>query len=108
MSYNILLGDLGPSMPVALTDDGAPFPLDAVNDTAVLRYQDPAGATHQVTLTITDAPNGALMRAWVNGDLPVVGWYHGIVKVTRSGDPTFPRSFPNDESRIRWYIGSTI
>jgi len=108
MAYSIVLGDLGPVMPLTLTDDGTAFTLDAVNDTVTLHYSDPSGVVRQIAVTIVDAPNGACQVAWVDGDLPLVGIYTGQVRVTRAGNTTFPRSFPNDGSFIYWTVQQQI
>jgi hypothetical protein len=108
MSYDIVLGDLGPEMPITLQDDGGAFVLNTGTDTVFLHYNDPSGANHIVALEIIDAPTGACTRTWVAGDLPVIGAYIGQVKVLRSGDPTFPRSFPNAGDKIIWWCNVSI
>lgn len=104
MSYDIVLNDTGPQMVINITADGSAFVLNAGTDTAVLRYITPAGDTEEVSLTISNAAIGELTRAWQSGDLPVVGAYKGQVQVTRSGDTTFPRTFPNNGSRLIWWV----
>ncbi len=116
MSYTVILGDLGPQMPIGLQAGGAAFPLDTDNDTVVLRYTDPAGTVHHVDLTIINAPTGQCEAVWVGGDLPAVGIYRGKVTVTRvSGmapdqvpDTTFPRTFPNDDTDIIWAVYKAV
>ena len=108
MSYSIVLGDLGPIFPVTLTDDGVPFVLDPAHHTATLRYEDPTGTVHAVVMTIQDT-NGIVNYTWLAGDLPVAGTYQGIVKLTRNdSDMTYPRTFPNDGSKIVWTVWATI
>lgn len=112
MSYGIVLGDLGPVFdlpPLYDSAAGAVFVLDDAHDTATLHYTDPLGTAHSVALAIVDATNGLVSRTWVSGDLPVVGTYVGMVHVSRSTDVvTFPRSFPDDGSKILWNIYSSI
>ena len=108
MSYEIVLGNLGPVFPLTLTANGVVFALDNVNDTVKLRYLDPNGSTHEVTMTITSAVNGQVSYTWINGDLPVAGVYRGLVTVTRAADPTFPRTFPSDGNKIIWWVYPTI
>jgi hypothetical protein len=109
MSYEIVLGSLGPTFPLTLTADSGEFALDAVNDTVVLRYLDPDGDTHEVTMTITAAASGEVEYTWVAGDLPVVGAYKGQVTVTRANDLlTFPRTFPSTGAKVIWWVHSAI
>lgn len=108
MSYEIVLGSLGPIFPLALTENNLPFVLDTVNDTVILRYLDPTGATHQVVMTITLAASGQVQHVWINGELPAVGVYKGQVTVTRAGDTSFPRIFPSDGSKVIWWVHKAI
>jgi hypothetical protein len=107
MSYNIVLGDLGPDFPLTCMLNGKPFELQ-VTDTVTLRYKTPAGTLKNVGLTITDAPSGQVKRTWLAGDLPEVGTYRGQVKVERVGDATFPRTFPNDGGWITWPVNESL
>lgn len=117
MSYSLVLGDSGPSMPVYLSATGgasldaayaAPFVLNAGTDTATLHYVDPAGVTHVVALAITNAAQGTCQYSWQSGDLPAVGVYRGQAKVARSGDSTFPRTFPDDGSNLIWNVYAQV
>lgn len=98
MSYSLVAGDLGPTMPIGLMDNGTPFVLDTMTDTVALNYVGVDKIARTIALTIVNAATGSCEAAWVAGDLPVVGAYQGQVKVTREGDDSFPRSFPNDGS----------
>ncbi len=108
MSYSAVLGDLGPVFPLIITDNGVAFVLDTMKDTVTLHYIDPLGVTHSVAMVIQNAATGSLTRTWITGDLPAVGLYTGMVKVVRSMDNTFPRSFPNDGSKLLWRCNQTI
>jgi hypothetical protein len=108
MSYEIVLGSLGPVFPLTLTENDGTFTLDALNDTVLLRYTDPDDTVHEVTMTITTASAGEVEYTWVAGDLPTVGAYKGQVTVTRTGDATFPRTFPSDGSNIIWTVYKKI
>lgn len=103
MGFNIILGDLKP-MTGQLTASGAAFPLVELTDTLVMTYTTPEGTTKTKALTITDAALGKWTANWVDGDLPEVGHYVGQITVTRSGDASFPRSFPDDGSMILWWV----
>lgn len=108
MSYELVLGSLGPVFPLTLTANGVAFTLDEVNDTVTLKYLDPDGVEHSVEMTITSAADGEVEYTWVDGDLPAVGVYRGQVKVERVADLTFPRTWPSDGSRILWWVHSAI
>ncbi len=110
MSYSVVLGDLGPIMTLNISADG--FTLDEATDTVVLRYEDPDGTIREVDVDIEDDVSGDCSVTWVDGDLPAVGPYVGLVVVTRVvasvPDPTFPRSFPNDGTKVVWWVNGTI
>lgn len=107
MGYSLILGDLGPPLPIQLTDDGAPFVLQA-GDVVVLRYLDPGCVEHEVPLVVLVAATGSCQAEWSAGDLPLTGYYRGLVVVERSSDPTFPRSFPDDGSRVIWPVNPAV
>lgn len=107
MSYELVIGSLGPVLPLTLTADGAAFTLDA-EDTVTLRYLDPDGETHEVTMEITSAAAGEVEYAWETGDLPSVGVYKGQVTVERTADTTFPRIFPSDGQKLLWWVHAAI
>lgn len=111
MSYGIVLGDLGPIMPVTLTDSdaaGAVFVLNATTDVVMLNYTAPDGSVHSKALAITNAAQGICAATWVAGDLPAIGAYKGKATVMRAGDATFPRTFPNDGSNTIWWTYQNI
>ena len=108
MSYEIVLGSLGPVFPLTLTANSAAFVLDAINDTVTLKYLDPDGDEHTVTMDITSAVNGEIEYTWVAGNLPSVGVYRGQITVTRAADATFPRIFPSNGQRLLWWVHSAI
>lgn len=107
MSYELVLGSLGPVFPLTLTANDAAFALE-VTDTVVLRYTDPDGDTHVVNMTITSAAAGEIEYTWVAGDLPSAGVYKGQVTVTRAADLSFPRIFPSSGQRLLWWVHSAI
>jgi|SRR6185312_12272865 len=109
-AYSVVLGDMGPSMPIQLIAGGVPFVINTLTDVITLNYDVPCsgGVVLSKVLTVTDAATGQCAAVWAAGDLPNVGTYRGLVRVTRSGDPTFPRTFPNDGNKILWYIYQTI
>lgn len=108
MSFNYILNDLGPDLVMELTSDGNTFVLNAGTDTAVLRYKTPDGDTLEVPLEITNAATGEVTRSWEIDDMPSVGAYQGQVEITRTGDATFPRTFPNDGTKIIWWVNPEI
>lgn len=108
MSYDIVYGSLGPVLPLTLTENGGAFALDELTDTVKLRYIDPDGDTHEVTMDITAAASGEIEYTWVALDLPAVGPYKGQVVVERTGDNSFPRKFPSDGSHILWWVHKAI
>jgi hypothetical protein len=59
-------------------------------------------------MNIDDGPTGAVSRTWIGGDLPSAGLYIGMIKLTYVGDGTYPRSFPNDGTKLTWYVYDTI
>lgn len=108
MSYELILGSLGPVFPLTLTENSEAFPLDAINDTVLLRYVDPAGDIHEVTMDITSAAAGEVEYQWVDGDLPEVGVYKGQVTVERALDVTFPRIFPSSGEYVLFWVHRAI
>jgi len=108
MSYEIVLGSLGPKLPLTLTANDAALALNSGTDTVTLRYEDPDGDIHEVTMTITSAAAGEVEYAWVEGDLPVAGVYKGQVTVARTGDTTFPRKFPSDGQKVIWWVHGAV
>ncbi len=104
MSWECVQGDTLEAMPLQITRNGAAFPLEE-GDVVVLRYENPAGAVFQKTLTIVDAPTGQLEAVWVDGDTDVVGAYLGQIKVTRLGDDV---RFPDDGSKVVWWVHTAI
>lgn len=107
MSYEIVFGSLGPVFPLTLTVNDDAFTLE-VSDTVTLRYVDPDGETHTVTMTITSASEGEIEYTWVDGDLPAVGVYKGQVTVARAGDDSFPRIFPSNGQKLLWWVHEAI
>jgi hypothetical protein len=107
MSYEIVLGSLGPVFPLTLTANDGTFTLED-DDTVTLRYVDPDGETHEVEMEITSATDGEVEYTWVDGDLPSVGVYKGQVTVERALDATFPRIFPSNGQRVLWWVQSAI
>lgn len=105
--YSIVLGDLGPEMALTLKDDDQTVILDLVNDVVTMTYVGPDAVTRTVTLTITSS-RGGLSRAWTASDLPVVGTYRGQIKVSRSGDATFPRTYPHDGGKVVWKVTAPL
>jgi hypothetical protein len=108
MSFNYTLNDLGPDLVLELTSDDDSFVLNASTDTAVLRYKTPEGDTLEVSLVISSAATGEVTRRWEDGDLPVAGAYVGQVEISRGTDATFPRTFPNDGTKIIWWVNPKI
>ncbi len=121
--FETIYGDLGPPMQIALTSEqgvivldpdqgdlelGDPFVLNAGTDTVSLNYVDTSGVTRTIGLAIMNAPLGVVQRTWQAGDLPVLGRYTGQVVVSRSGDGTFPRTFPRDAGRVVIVVGGSI
>lgn len=102
MSYEIVLGSLGPVFPLTLTANGGAFTLN-VTDTVSLKYLGPDGVTRTVAMTITSTVAGEVEYTWVAGNLPVVGVYRGQVIVTRAADLTFPRIFPSNGQFVIWW-----
>lgn len=102
-NYGIVLGDLGPTMPVQLLDNGAPFVLVADTDVVTLNYLGPDKILRSKVLAIAVPSTGSCVAAWEAGDLPVFGPYQGLATVTRVGDSTFPRTFPNGGTKIIWW-----
>lgn len=107
MSYEIVLGSLGPKFPLTLTANDEAFPLDE-DDTVTLRYLDPDGEEHEVEMEITSAADGEIEYTWVEGDLPSVGAYKGQVTVARDEDATFPRIFPSNGQKLLWWVHAAI
>lgn len=107
MTYSVVIGDLGPEMPITLVDGGGPFVLDVDKHTVRLAYRDPDGDSHVVDMDIEDPTNGVVQRTWLPGDLPAVGLYRGLVQVTRDSDNTYPRTFPNDGTSVLWWVFAT-
>lgn len=102
-NYGIVLGDLGPTMPVQLLDNGVPFVLVADTDVVTLNYLGPDKILRSKVLTIAVPSTGSCIAAWEAGDLPVLGPYQGLATVMRAGDSTFPRTFPNSGIKIIWW-----
>ena len=107
MSYTIVQGDNGPVFPVTLIEGGAPLVL-LDTDIVYMNYIDPMNVFHSVNMDIMDLATGLVQRTWISGDLPTPGPYVGLVTVVRVGDTTFPRSFPNDLTKIIWWAGYAI
>lgn len=107
MSYELVLGSLGPVFPLTLTANDAAFALEE-DDTVLLRYIDPDGDTHEVEMEITSAADGEIEYTWTEGDLPSAGVYKGQVTVTRALDETFPRIFPSSGQRLLWWVHTAI
>ncbi len=103
MSYEIVIGSLGPTFPLTITG----MTLDE-DDTVTLRYIDPDGTTHEVEMEITSAADGEVEYTWIDGDLPSVGSYKGQVTVDRAADLSFPRIFPTNGQRVIWWVHTAI
>jgi hypothetical protein len=106
--YQVILGDSGPDMTMQLTFDDAPLVLNASTDTVTMRYLTPGGNTLEVALEITNATLGNVKRSIQTGDFPDVGPYQGQVTVARTGDTTFPRTFPNTGAKMIWWVHEKI
>lgn len=106
MAYEIVIGSAEP-MPGQLVIGGSPLPLE-LTDTLTLLYRMPDGVEAEKVLTIADASQGTWLAEWVAGDLPVTGGYTGKIRLTRPADSTYPRFFPDDGSRIIWWVYPTI
>lgn len=105
MTFETVLGDLKP-MGYTIAMAGV-LPL-LVTDVVTLRYTTPDGVTKEKAVTVVDVGTGEVQADWIAGDLPSVGPYIGLTTVTRVGDASFPRTYPDDGSKIIWWVHRAI
>lgn len=106
VTYSVALGDAGPPMELSISHEG--FALDE-DDTCTLRYIGPDKISRTKTLEIVSATAGTLkVPSWDGDDFAVPGQYVGRVVVSRAGDETFPRTFPNDGTGLVWMVSGDV
>lgn len=105
INNNIVLGDAAPVFTQLI-----PIVLNPSTDTAVLEYEivptscDCNDTTSTVLLKTLEVLVDRVQGIWQVGELPLPGSYQGLVRITRTGDPTFPRTFPGDGTFFTWTV----
>lgn len=112
--YALKLGDLGPPLVVTLkqstvSSNGTATQLFVLQagDAVTLRYLDPSGTEHQVSMTFTPGVS-TVSRSWQTGDLDLSTpfLYSGEIEVQRAG-ADFPETFPG-QGTIMWRTTAAI
>jgi Pectate lyase superfamily protein len=113
-SYVVVFGDAGPPLQATLMVStngitaGSPFVLNAGTDTVTFNYLGPDKVTRTVAAAIMNAAAGIVECAWTSGDLPALGTYEGQFVVQRSGDNTFPQSWPSYSGGLSWPVVAAV
>ena len=104
MSYEIVRGDLGPPMPIAVTENGSALDCSTA-DSVELHWVQPDGTEHTDTLTPVSAVGGTFVMDWVSGDTDQVGPHQGQVVVTIDG---VAQTYPADGTNLIWWVNPQV
>lgn len=104
MSYDIVRGDLGPAMPVTVTENGTALDCSGA-DSVQLRWYKPDGTTVLTGLTEVDASVGSFIREWSAGDTDLIGPHHGEIVVTTAG---VVQTYPSDGFKLIWWVNPQV
>lgn len=104
MSYEIVTGDLGPSMPITVLCNDEPVDTSAA-DTVELHWVMPDDTLRTSTLTEVNAEVGQYVMDWESGDTDQIGVYFGHVVVTTDD---IPQTYPSDGSRLIWFVNPPV
>lgn len=104
MSFDLVRGDLNPSMPLDIVVAGTAWDLSGA-DTVEMHWTDPNGVEYTRALTVVNALLGQFQLDWIAGDTDVVGPYQGQVVATTSGAP---KTFPSDGSKVIWFVNPQV
>lgn len=105
MAYYIKQGDREPDLTLQLLDT-ARNPVDLTNATsALLRWVDPDGVTHEEAAAFGARLLGKVIYAWQTGDTNIIGEHNAEVVITWSnGDP---QTFPSNGFFV-WEVTETL
>lgn len=104
MSFDIVRGDLGPSLAITLTVSGAAQDVSTA-DSVELHWVKPDGTVMLDDLTEVDATEGQFEMVWEAGDTDQIGAHLGQVIVT-SGSVV--ETYPSDGSMIIWFVNPQV
>lgn len=104
MSYEIVRGDLGPDMPIAITENGVAVNCSGASSVE-LHWVKPDGTEVTDTLTAVDATAGSYKMVWASGDTDQTGACLGQVVVTTAG---IPKTYPSDGTLMIWWVNPQV
>lgn len=101
-TFEIIQGITTPSLEIVLVDDDdiddAP---DLDGATVTMLWELPDGTTQEVPMTVVDAVERVVRRAFSPGDTDMVGVHRGQVKIVKSGVTNI---WPPDGSQAIWFV----
>src|SRR5690348_3899521 len=104
MSFELVRGDLAPSMPVTITVNNVPLDTSSA-DTVIMRWVKPDGTVYETNLTPVDPAAGEYEMDWGPDDTDTIGPHVGEVVVTTAG---IPQTFPSDGQKIYWWVNPNV
>ncbi len=104
MSFELVRGDLGPPMPIAITVNNVPLDTSAA-DSVVMRWAKPDGTIVESDLTPVDPSVGEYEMDWGPDDTDTIGPHRGQIIVTTAG---IPQTFPSDGNHVIWWVNPQV